>query len=238
MGRGVRIAIAMVAVIAILSIGAFLYLTRSIAAPSIAIQDSVTQLDTAATSTSETVYRISQDASAAEYNIFEVLNGSDKTVVGTTDQVAGDILINLTDPSQSQIGDISIDARTFATDDTRRDNSVARFILQSEDDANEFITFTTTSISGLSTESMNVGDTIEFTVTGDLTIAGTTKSATFTVTATLESADKLVGHAETTVLRSDYNLTIPSVPFVANVGDEVTLKLDFVALQVVADTTM
>ena len=126
MGRGVRIAIVMAGVVAILSIGAFLYLTRSIAAPSIAIQDSVTQLDSADTTGSETVYRISQDDSTAEYNIFEVLNGSDKTVVGTTDQIAGDILINLTDPSQSQIGDIRIDARTFATDDTRRDNSVAR----------------------------------------------------------------------------------------------------------------
>jgi polyisoprenoid-binding protein YceI len=234
MSKGLRIAIAMAAAVAILSIGAFLYLTRSVAAPTIAIQDSVAEISSADVSTNETVFRISQDDSAAEYNIFEVLNGNDKTVVGSTSQVAGDILINLSDPTQSQVGDISINARTFATDDTRRDNSVARFILQSEDDANQFITFKTTRISGLTATPIAVGDSVEFTVTGDLTIAGTTKSATFTITATLESADKLVGHAETTVLRSDYGLTIPNVPFVANVGDDVTLKLNFVAAQVSA----
>jgi polyisoprenoid-binding protein YceI len=238
MAKGLRIAIMAAALVAILSIGAFFYLTRSIAMPSIAIQDSVTQLDTADTTSDQEVYRISQTDSSVEYNIFEVLNGNDKTVVGTTNQVAGDILIDLSDPTQSQIGDISIDARTFATDDDRRDNSVARFILQSEADANEFITFKTTRISGLPTSSIVVGDTLEFQVTGDLTIAGTTREATFTVSATLESANKLVGSAEASVLRSDFNLTIPGVPFVANVGDEVTLKINFVAPQVDATTTM
>ena len=237
MVRGLRIAIGVAAVVAILSIGAFFYLTRGVAAPSVAIQDSVAQLDTADTSANQVVYRISQTDSQVEYNIAEVLNGADKTVVGTTTQVAGDILIDLTDPTQSQIGDISIDARTFATDDTRRDNSVARFILQSESDANEFITFKTTSISGLPISSIVVGDSIEFQVTGDLTISGTTRQATFTVKATLESADKLIGSAETTVQRSDYNLTIPSVPFVANVGNDVTLKISFVAAKVDATAT-
>jgi polyisoprenoid-binding protein YceI len=74
-----------------------------------------------------------------------------------------------------------------------------------------------------------VGDTLTFTVTGDLTIAGTTQPVTFDVTAALETADTLAGSAETTVLRSDFNLSIPNVPFVANVGDEVTLKLNFTA---------
>src|SRR6185436_20366561 len=101
-------------------------------------------------------------------NIYEQLNGNDKTVVGTTSEVAGDILLNLSDLSQSEIGEISINARTFATDDDRRDNSVARFILQSESDANEFITFKATSISSLS-GSATVGDTLTFQVTGDLT---------------------------------------------------------------------
>ena len=237
MVRGVRIAIAMVAVVAIFSIGAFLYLTRGVATPSIAVQDSVAEISSADASANQVVYRISQADSKVEYNIAEVLNGADKTVVGTTTQVAGDILLDLSDPSQSQIGDISIDASTFATDDTRRDNSVARFILQSETAANEFITFKTTSITGLPTSSIAVGDTITFQVTGDLTISGTTKQATFDVTATLNSDDKLVGSAQTTVNRSDYSLTIPNVPFVANVGDVATLKISFVAAKVDATTT-
>jgi polyisoprenoid-binding protein YceI len=224
----IRIAVAIVGAVAAISIGAFFYLTRGIAAPSQDVQASVEQLETSDTSSSEVVFRISQDESQVEYSLYELLNGADKTVIGTTAQVAGDILLNLSDLSQAEIGEISINARTFATDEDRRDNAVARFILQSEADANEFITFVPTSISGLP-ESASVGDTLTFEVTGNLTIAGVTQQITFNVSATLESEDRLVGNAETIVQRSAFNLTIPDVPFVANVGDDVTLKLDFVA---------
>jgi polyisoprenoid-binding protein YceI len=226
--RNLRIAAVIVIIIAAISTGAFLYLTRDVAAPSEAVVDSAQQLETSDTSGNQTVFRISQDNSQVKYNIYEQLNGNDKTVVGSTTQVAGDILLNLNDLAQSQIGEISINARTFATDDDRRDNSVARFILQSESDANEFITFKATRINGLSS-SAKVGEPLTFQVTGDLTIAGVTQSVTFNVSATLTSANQLTGHAEATVQRSAFSLSIPNVAFVANVGNDVTLKLDFVA---------
>jgi polyisoprenoid-binding protein YceI len=234
--RGIQIAAAVMVVVAVVSIGAFFYLTREIAAPSENVQDSVQQLESSDSSGNQIVFRISQDDSQVEYNIHEVLNGAAKTVVGTTSQVAGDILVNLSHPSQSQIGDISINARTFATDDSRRDNSVARFILQSESDANQFITFQPTSISGLPAK-VSAGDTLQFQVTGNLTIAGVTQAVTFDITATLKSDNQLTGHAKTIVQRSDFNLNIPNVPFVANVGNDVTLKLDFVANAVNANTS-
>lgn len=175
------------------------------------------------------VFRISSEESQVEYIINEVLNGSDFMVVGVTNQVAGDILINLSDPSQTEIGEIAINARTFETDEDRHDNSVARFILKSKgENANEFITFTPTSISTLPA-SIAVGDTLELEITGDLTIAGTTNSVSFSGTFTLESADRLVGSAETTVNYADFNLSIPDVPFVASVEDSVILRIAFVA---------
>jgi polyisoprenoid-binding protein YceI len=228
MRRKLQIVISVVAALAILSISAFMYLTRDIAAPSTDVQSTVQELATSDESGSETIFRISSDESEVTYTINEVLNGADKTVVGATSEVAGDILVNLSDPSLSEIGEISINARTFETDEDRRDNSVARFILQSEDAANEFITFVQTSISGLP-ESVSVGDTLELEVTGNLTIAGVTNEVTFTTTGTLESAVKLVGQAETTVAYADFNLTIPDVPFVASVEDTVILSLNFVA---------
>lgn len=227
MQRNIRIIVAVLAVVAVVSIGSFLYLTRGVALPTADVQESVQELDVSSTS-SQTLYRISQDDSQVEYNIFEVLNGTDTTVVGATSEVAGDIVLDLSDLSQTELGEIVINARTFATDEDRRDNAVARFILQSEDDANEFITFQPTSISGLPA-SASAGDQLTFSVTGDLIIAGTTQSVTFDVTASVNADNQLVGHAETIVLRSDFNLSIPSVPFVADVGDEVTLKIDFVA---------
>jgi polyisoprenoid-binding protein YceI len=228
MNRNMRIAAGVVLVVAVISIAAFLYLTREIAAPSTNVQESVTELQATDASGDQTVFRISQDESQVEYNIYELLNGEDKTVVGTTSQVAGDILIDLDDPSQSQIGEININARTFATDESRRDNSVARFILQSESDEHEFITFQPTGIEALP-DTVNVGDALAVQVTGDLTIAGVTQEVVFDVNATLETEDRLVGSAETVVQRSAFNLNIPNVPFVANVGEDVTLKLDFVA---------
>ena len=227
MPRQLQIAAGGAALVAVVSIGMFLYLTRGIPLPSADIQTSVQQLDVASESEA-TLFRISQDESLVEYNIDEVLNGSPKTVVGTTNEVAGYIVIDLDQLSESQVGEIAINARTFATDDERRDNSVARFVLQSETDANEFIIFEPTTISGLP-DSADVGDTLEFQVTGDLTIAATTQAVTFDVTATLEAVDRLAGYAEATILRSDFDLSIPSVPFVADVSDQVTLKLDFAA---------
>lgn len=241
--KPVQVAGGIAAVIAVLSIGTFLYLTRDIAAPSASVQDAAQQLDTAdtvatadaaansAANSAATVYRISQDDSQVTYSLYELLNGADKTVIGTTNQVAGDVRLNLSNLSQTEVGAISINARTFATDESRRDNAVARFVLQSENAANEFITFQPTSISGLP-ESAAVGETLSFQIAGDLTIAGTTRSVTFDVTAALDSGNRLTRHAEATVQRSTFQLNIPDVPFVANVGEDVTLKLDFVAAAV------
>ena len=72
------------------------------------------------------------------------------------------------------------------------------------------------------TTSGSVGDTYTFQLTGDLTIAGVTYPATFTVTATLQEAGQLTGHAEILISRTAFNLEIPD-------GDDaVTVKLDFV----------
>ena len=63
----------------------------------------------------------------------------------------------------------------------------------------------------------------------DLTISGVTKPVTFATSVKAESATELSGLAKTQVLRSDFNLTIPNVPSVANVTDEVQLELQFAA---------
>lgn len=43
-------------------------------------------------------------------------------------------------------------------------------------------------------------------------------------------SNRIEGTASSTVSRADFGLVIPSVPIVANVGEEVTLTIDFVAL--------
>ncbi|MCB0184567.1 MAG: YceI family protein, partial [Caldilineaceae bacterium] len=77
---------------------------------------------------------------------------------------------------------------------------------------------------------VNIGEPFTFTIIGDLTIRDVTKQETFTLTVTANSETELVGLGQTKVMRGDYNLTIPSVPSVANVGEEVPLEIAFTAV--------
>jgi polyisoprenoid-binding protein YceI len=174
------------------------------------------------------VFTIDQTQSQARFTLDEELMGSPKTVVGATQLVNGEISIDVANPAQTVIGPIQIDARGFATDSSRRDGAIQRFILGTNDDANRFIIFTPTSISGVPA-SVVVGDAFELQVSGDLTISGVTKPVTFVTTITVDAETQISGLATAQVLRSDFNLTIPSVPSVANVTDEVKLELEFVA---------
>lgn len=154
--------------------------------------------------------------------------GSPKTVVGVTPLVDGKIQIDLADPTKATIGPIQIDARDFKTDSNMRNGAIRRFILQTNNDANRYIVFTPKAIEGLP-KSAKAGDTLDLKISGDLTISGVTKPVIFDTTVKAVSDQELEGLAKTQVLRSDFNLQIPSVPSVADVTDEVQLELQFAA---------
>jgi polyisoprenoid-binding protein YceI len=172
-----------------------------------------------------TIYSILPEQSEVRFFIYEELNGQPKTVVGTSSQVAGEAAIALDDLSMVQPGTIQVNARTFVTDDDRRNQAIRNRILHT--DLFEFITFVPTSITGLAGSAVS-GQTISFSVLGDLTIRSETRPASFDVTAQVETNGRISGSASAEVRRSDFNLIVPSVPFVANVGETVTLEIDFV----------
>lgn len=180
----------------------------------------------AAASGGQLLFQIVPDQSEARFKLTEELRGVPTNVVGTTDQVAGQIEINPNDLSATKLGTIQINARTLATDSSQRNRAINNFILNTS--SFEFITFKPTGVSGLS-GSAALGQTYNFEITGDLTIKDVTKSVVFKATATPETEQKLSGTASTVINRDDYGLTIPNVPFVANVSQDVTLELDFVA---------
>ena len=70
---------------------------------------------------------------------------------------------------------------------------------------------------------------LEFTVEGDLEIRDTVDTVTFDVIATHIDENTFDGTAEATVLRSEYGIGIPNAPGVADVSDEVLIRLEFVA---------
>jgi len=173
-----------------------------------------------------TVYTITPGSAQARFELDEDLRGSRITVVGATDQVAGEIAADLNNLAATKVGVIQINARTLATDNNFRNRALSNEILDTG--AYEFITFTPTAVNGLP-DSINVGDSVEFTIDGDLTVRDTTNPVTFAVQVTAVSAAQLQGTASATITRSAYGLNIPSVPNVANVEEEVELYIDFTA---------
>lgn len=185
---------------------------------------------TAEVAVSEPVtFDIVPDESQVSFTLDEDLNGGRVTVVGTTNQVAGQIAVDFSNPSASRIGTIRINIRTLTTDNEFRNRAIRAEILQSSQAAFEFSDFTPKTVTGLP-DAVAVGDTFTFQVTGDFPLAGVTREVTFDVTLTVVSETRIEGTGTATVLRSDYGLQIPSVPSVANVTDEVALEIQFVAV--------
>ena len=182
-----------------------------------------------ATSGQVTVYQIDPSRSEARFTLDEKLMGNPKTVVGTTSKVSGTISVTHDNPANTQIGVIQIDASDFSTDSNMRNGAIQRFILQTTQPEFQYITFEPTAIEGLPAQAVSAGGTVSFKVTGNLKIRNVVKPVTFDTTVTLPTEGELSGSAKATVTRSAFELTIPSVPSVADVTEEVALELEFVA---------
>jgi polyisoprenoid-binding protein YceI len=183
---------------------------------------------TLAPSGSGKVFTIDTSGTEASFTIDEVHFGQPTTVVGKTSQVAGQIQVDMSDPSKSTVGQIKVDLTGLKTDDFLRNNTIQGRILETGDASNQFAVFKPTSISGLPS-SVTQGQAFSFKITGDLTVHGVTQSATFDTTVTLESDSKLSGQAQTTVKYKDFKINIPDVPSVTGVSDTVKLALTFSA---------
>ena len=174
-------------------------------------------------------FQIDPTQSEARFIVDEVLFGNPNTVIGSTDEVSGTIDVDLADPTRTTVEPIQINARSLATDNRFRNRSLTRLILQSNQDAYQYITFTPTQIDGLPAAAA-VGDAMNLDVSGDLQIRDIVQPVTFAVTVTATSDTQLTGTAVATVQRADFDLNIPNVEGVADVTQDVRLEFDFVAV--------
>lgn len=174
-------------------------------------------------------FKIVSAESQASFTIEEDLRGVRTTVVGSTNEVGGSVMVDLANPSASSIDAIVVNARTLATDNDMRNRALRSRILYSAQDENEFIVFEPQALSNFTAGAIGVGDSIRFDVTGDLTVSGVTRSVTFATQVSLVSDGEISGSASANLLYADFGLVIPNVPSVSWVADEVELRLDFVA---------
>ena len=227
--RTLAVSIAVLAVALIVgAIAASIYVFGAGGGAPKAANSTVTVPTLAPTNGNGTVFTIDGSSSKATFTIDEVLFGNPNTVVGETNKVAGQILVNQQDPSKSQLGEIKVDLSALTTDNPLRTRTLQGRILETDTSANQYATFVAKTITGLPS-SITAGEQISFKITGDLTIHQVTKTATFDAKVTLASAHQLTGQAQVTVKYSDFNIAIPDVPSVTGVGDTVILALTFTA---------
>ncbi|KAA3663588.1 MAG: hypothetical protein DWQ04_10105, partial [Chloroflexi bacterium] len=69
------------------------------------------------------IFEITQEGSEVRFELDEDLRGSRITVIGITNQVAGQIALNYADLSTTRIGEIRINARTLTTDNNFRNRA-------------------------------------------------------------------------------------------------------------------
>ncbi len=184
--------------------------------------------EAAAATSGGVIFNIVPEESQVSFALSEVLMGNPTNVVGITDQVAGQLLVDLANPAATQIGTIRINVRTLATDSDMRNRAIRRAILQSDQDQFEFAEFSNIELSDLPA-SVTIGEPFTFNITGDFTLRTITNRVTFAARVTPVSATELSGTASTVVQRALYELTIPNAPGVANVSEDVTLEISFVA---------
>jgi len=218
---------AIAAVVIVIAIVASIYIFGADGGKTSTASGTVT-VPTLAPTDGSTLFTIDSSASKASFTIDEELFGNPNTVVGETDKVAGQILVNTQDPSKSQVGEIRIDVSTLVTDNDLRNRTLQGRILQTDTPANQYATFVAKSITGLP-ESIAVGQQVSFKITGDLTIHQVTKSLTFDATVKAVSDKQITGTASTTVKYSDFGISVPDVPSVTGLGDTVKLALEFTA---------
>lgn len=210
----------------IIAVGAYFFATRPVEAPPAVAPVGEVPADSSANVVQ--TWSIDSSNSNAKFEIDEELREKPFHVVGQTKAVSGDISYDATTGKVS--GLISVDGATLKTDSSQRDGAIGRFILHTEDADNRFITFAAKNITTIPPDPV-LDTSYTFNLSGTLTVNGISKEVSWTVTGKVAAGGTITGTAKTTVKRGDFGLTIPNIPFVANVSENVDLTLDFVFLK-------
>ena len=148
------------------------------------------------------------EGSFAGYRVDEVLNGTNVTVTGRTDDVTGSLTVDELSLTEAEF---TVDVASIATDSSSRDSYFRDNALR----VSQFPTATfvlTDTVTA--TAQPVVGQVQAISATGDLTIAGVTRSVTFDLEAVLNSTDGQVAGA-IPITFADFGVEAPNLGFVS-----------------------
>ena len=168
------------------------------------------------------------NGSEVRYVVRERLAGLAKTTIGTTSVVAGDIVIDMVDPSRSVVGEIVVNVEMFTSDSALRDKRLRHDYLESTHFP--FAHFVPTAIEGVPSGLVE-NETVEISIVGDLTVKETTRSVTFVGPVTL-SDRRVTAAMSTVILGSDFDVGPINIARLAHTDDAITLEFDLVADEV------
>lgn len=196
--------------------------TKSSAAP-----PAPTQVPLTCATGSPQSYTIDPSQTKASYSVQEQFLSQNlpSQAIGTTSQVTGTFSLCTQGTPALKIDNITVNVKSLASDDDRRDNQIRNNWLQSNTYPNA--TFVSTGMADAPTALVE-GQDATFKLTGNLTIHNTTRSVTFDVTGKV-SGSTVTGTATTQILMKDFGFDPPSVAGFLTVKDGVTVKLDFTA---------
>ena len=180
---------------------------------------------TASSSGSGTNHFVLEEGTVARYRIDEELAGRGFfTAIGETTEVVGRVVFDDNGGVVADGSAIVMQAASLTTDSDRRDGYVReRTLLTSEYPA---IVFNPTSTAGLPSPISDASGTVEFTITGDLTVRDQTREVTWNVVA--EFGDTISGLASVVISFEQFGIDKPSVAVVLSVEDSFQLELEFV----------
>lgn len=168
---------------------------------------------------------LASDGNQASYRVREQLaNRSFPTdAVGSTTSVSGKLALGGDGQPIPEASQFSVNLTNLQSDSGGRDRYVRQNTLQT--DQFPSAVFTPKAVQGLPSPLPTSGK-VTFQLSGDLTIHGVTKPATWDVTAEVTGQD-LTGTATTTFVFSDFGMQAPRAFVVLSVEDKIQLEYDF-----------
>jgi polyisoprenoid-binding protein YceI len=155
--------------------------------------------------------------SLAGYRVNETLAGQKATAVGRTSAVTGSLTMNGTNVTAATF---TVEMAKVTSDQSQRDQQFSGRIMDTA--AYPTGSFVLTKPIALGTIPA-VGVTVAATATGNLTLHGTTKSVTFTISAK-RSAASIAVSGDITIAYGDYNIDNPSFGSFVSVGSSGTIE--------------
>ncbi|GAA1794974.1 YceI family protein [Agromyces lapidis] len=162
------------------------------------------------------------DGSFAGYRVDEVLNGTDVTVTGRTEEVTGELAV---DGLTLTAASFTVDVASIATDSGNRDEYFRSNAMRTD----EFPTATFVLTEPIAVDTAPaVGEVQTITATGELTLAGVAKTVTVELEAVLNGAGGQVA-GSIPITFADFGIEAPDLGFVSVEPDgfvEFSLELE------------